>query len=62
MIRVPVLFACLIVAGCTGIGYQPPRGDQSDPIHGDDGGGIVMRRPTNRAGCPDALRPANGIE
>jgi hypothetical protein len=38
-IRVLALIACLIVAGCTGMGYQPSPGDQSGPVHDESGGG-----------------------
>ena len=38
-IRLLALIACLMVASCTGVGYQPPPTDQSGPIHGESGGG-----------------------
>jgi hypothetical protein len=37
--RLLALVACLIVAGCGGVGYQPPPGDHSGPVHSEPGGG-----------------------
>jgi hypothetical protein len=37
-LAVLALLGCLVLAACTGIGYQPPPSDQSGPIHGESGG------------------------
>jgi hypothetical protein len=29
----------LVMAGCAGLGYQPPPGADAEPVHGGPGGG-----------------------
>jgi hypothetical protein len=33
------LLGFLTLAACAGMGYRPPPGDQSGPVHGETGGG-----------------------
>lgn len=37
--RIVVLAAYLAVAGCSGLGYQPPPGADAEPVRGGPAGG-----------------------
>jgi hypothetical protein len=33
------ILVCLVLAGCAGAGYRPPPGANTEPVHGESGGG-----------------------